>query len=228
MVHKKNNKEEIIERKNYSKTFRIVFSSFMLVLMIITNIVSNFFPFSFLNINITFVFIFYCFYISGFAYGMLIILINFFIAPFLSFGWGLTPVFLFGQIVLNLSNFIFLIIFRLLIGKNIKYEIKVKSFILITSITTLATAIIMTTLNILLFIPIFFYIIDPLSFPYLNFIDFSKQYQQSTSMQIFFFGIPNYYLASFTLLFSFNILQYSIISILLLSVLKIPKNINLY
>ncbi|MGL5521755.1 MAG: MPN527 family putative ECF transporter permease subunit [Metamycoplasmataceae bacterium] len=228
MVHKKNNKEEIIERKNYSKTFRIVFSSFMLVLVIITNLASNFFPFSFLNVNITFVFIFYCFYISGFSYGILITIINFFISPFLSFGLGLTPIFLFGQVVLTLSNFIFLIIFRLLIGKKINYEIKPIFFIFITSITTLATSIIMTTLNILLFIPFFFYIIDPLSFPYLNFIDFSKQYQQSTSMQIFFFGIPNYYLASFTLLFSFNILQYSIISILLLSIFKIPKNINIY
>ncbi|MGL4183831.1 MAG: MPN527 family putative ECF transporter permease subunit [Metamycoplasmataceae bacterium] len=228
MFYKKNNKEEIIERKSYSKTFRIVFSSFMLVLMMITNIISNFFPLSFLNINITFVFIFYCFYISGFGYGMLIIFINFFLSPFLYFGWGFTPIFLFGQIVLNLSNFIFLIIFRLLIGKHLKYEIKIKFFILILVITTIATAIIMTALNILLFIPIFFYIIDPLSFPYLNFIDFSKQYEISNNIKIFFFGIPNYYLGSFTLLFSFNILQYSIISILLLSVLKIPKNINIY
>ncbi|MGL4343499.1 MAG: MPN527 family putative ECF transporter permease subunit [Metamycoplasmataceae bacterium] len=207
--------------KKKSKTYNLVFASFMLSLVIIFSIVSNFLPFpfnpaSFLKIDLSVIFIFFTFYVSGSSNGIIILIISFLISPFLPGSLGIVPIFLVGKLINTISNFLFCFIALKILTKKMNYSY---FYPIITSL--LLTSFFMTFLNIIIFTPIFFHLID--NNYSLSFIDFANQYNQNKEISIFFFGIENYYIATCTLYLIFNLINYGIVSFSLIPTLKIIK-----
>ena len=208
--------------KNKSKYFSLVFSSLMLSLSLISSMLSNIIPFiigsSFLRIDIAIAFISLSFVVTGWKYGLITLLSNFIIHPFLpGTNIGFIELFFVGKIVFVVTCLLF-ICFNFIFKKILKNKKMFAIFFFSSFITT----IIMIILNGIVFTPIFFNIISNQNLS-INFIELMKQYEFS-GMQVILI-LPNYWAGIVLVYGTFNIFSLGINSVLLSSLIGVNQYI---
>ena len=206
--------------RNKSKYFSLVFSSLMLALSLITSMISNIIPFifgaTFLRVDIGIAFISLSFMVTGWKYGLITLLSNFIIHPFLpGTNIGFIELFLIGKIIFIITC-LFFISFNFIFKKILKN----KKIILIFLFSSTITTILMIALNGMVFTPIFFHIIDQnLS---INFIELMKQYESNEMLILI---LPNYWAGIVLVYGTFNIFSLSINSLLLSNLINVNQYI---
>lgn len=211
-------------QKGYTNNinFKITFTGMMLALVILFQYLEQFMPIfhTFMNINLSIIFIMTTLYIVGFGWSISLILLRFIIGPSVG-AWGYSALGIWSQFILLVMGFIFMMIFWIshkFIFKNINNEPK-KLFI--TSIVSiLITSFLGALFNGILFTPMFWYIssIQDSHSIYDSKITYSKIYI------IHFFGISNYWIGMFVIFGIDNIIKYTIISFSFISLWKIIKH----
>lgn len=207
--------------KNKSKFFPLVFSSLMLSLSLICAMISNVIPFvfgaSFLRFDVGIAFISMAFFVSGWKYGLLVLLSNFIIHPFLpGTNIGFIELFLIGKTIFFITcSFYVLTTF---IGFKI---IKKNNSFFVFLISIITTTTVMTALNGLIFTPIFLNLISNGGLS-MNFIELMEQYKSSFLPSLFI--APDYWGGIVLVYGSFNLVSLSVNSFILSSLFKKIKN----
>lgn len=208
--------------KNKSKFFPLVFSALMLSFSLISAMISNIIPFilgaSFLRLDLGIAFILMAFFITGWRYGLIVLICNFIIHPFLpGTNIGFIELFFIGKTIFVITCLFFatfnIIGFKLLKNNNLA---------IVFLFSTILTTTLVTILNGLVFTPIFLNIINN-SFS-LNFIELMKQYESSFLSSIFI--APNYWGGIVLVYGTFNIVSLGINSLILLGLFKRTKEFH--
>lgn len=183
---------------------KISILAMFLSLGIIFNYVSTFIPFfafTFLNVDLSIVFVMLSFYLNGYWSAFFIC----FAIGFFGIFWSTSGII--GPIILIISNLCFITIyfmFSILIKKK-----KLEILNLINSI--LVNSIFLAIVNGIIFTPIFLNIFTDID--NMNFIEIANKYNSGIwyeKLKIYFMFIPNYWMGIFSLYTSFNLFKFSI------------------
>ncbi|WP_029512844.1 MPN527 family putative ECF transporter permease subunit [Mycoplasmopsis iners] len=207
---------------------KIVITGMFLALALTINFVgSRFFivPFAnFLRFDFSLVCILIIYLFVGRWYSFILALCILLIAPSYSL-LGYSPLSLLGNFALCLTQLLFAIffdIFHNLLWKSQKKQTDLKYCLIIwtvLSLTIVLTSLAMTIINIVLIMPLYFYVLNLEN--HASFLTLASVWANKYS--VLGFGIKNYYLATFTLYFTFNLLNLFINGILIWIVLQINK-----
>ncbi|AAT27753.1 MPN527 family putative ECF transporter permease subunit [[Mycoplasma] mobile] len=206
---------------NFWNNSRIVYNItlsgiFFALVLIFQSFFSLFSIFGFLNINFTIVFIIILALVSNFKYALILLILRFIIGPAINSGYS--EIGILGHFILLVSDVFFILFFTfayyvLLTWKQIKLNKYI--ILIISSITaTIFNAFWMVFLNGLIFTPLFFALLGQNS---ANFL-FYMQPQIWNSLKGLFFNINTYWGGIFTLYTAFNLINFSLVSILFSSI----------
>lgn len=216
------------QSSNLSLLRKITLSAIMLTLVLIFHFLEKFIPlnFGYLKLNFSLLFILPIFYLCGFKWGFLLVVLRFI------FGWalgGYNILALISQLILLtyemiaiLALYFYSYLFR---GKLLNKTLQLK-YITILCLTILTTSLSATILNVLVFFPLFLALIGQQPFSLAWTIE---QYNQSH--YIFFLFIPNYWFGTSVVYLIGNMIKFSSIFILywpLSKILRSFKNASLY
>ncbi|CAC13764.1 unknown; predicted coding region [Mycoplasmopsis pulmonis] len=209
--------------------FRISFSAITFSLVLIFTFFSKYMKiFGFLEIDISVIFIFATYTISGYRLALLNLILKFLIAP--SFLSGYTDISLLGNFINMLTNWMFLnfyILFKFIFIlfktkshlKKIKftlnkfyyinyyYELKKIEILAILVFTTIFLALFISTLNTFLFNLLYFKL-----FRVIKSVSLVEIVEKYDGIKSFFFFINNYFAGSYSLYIAFNLINFSITS----------------
>ena len=202
--------------------FDMIFTGMMLSLVFLFNYLQNFMPWlgGALKINLSLIFILASWIISGYPWALSIIIIRTIIGPALG-PFSYTIIGMYSTFLLFFSEAFYLII---LISSFYLFKNLIKNqmlfLTLILSIATLISIIFLTIMNGLWMSPIFWRLFNP-NVPL--FPGVTEYYSNHDGLHGFLFGIPNYWAAIWTVMGSGNLLKFSIISVLILPIIKVSK-----
>ncbi|WP_406614817.1 MPN527 family putative ECF transporter permease subunit [Mycoplasmopsis hyopharyngis] len=213
----------------------ILHSAVTLALAIIIDFFSStflHFPFTnFLKFNLSLICIFIAYKKANILYAIAISIILFLVGPaYGSKGYDLVG--LLGHFLLFLSQFIFLMTYylfektSLVLKKDKQSKISLKKSIALLSFSILITTCFLTLINVFWSTPTYFRL--------LNFIksEANKSLLQiaidnyQTKFKLFFFNLNNYFLGTFAVFFTFNLLNLSINSFFIFILLKFDYKTN--
>ncbi|QZE12519.1 MPN527 family putative ECF transporter permease subunit [Mycoplasma sp. Ms02] len=198
-----------MEKTIFSKqmTIReISFAALILAMTIVLSSITNKFKVSFLSPDFSLVPILFCFLFVSKRSGLLVLVSKFLLGPLISSSaFGLASYFGHFISLISISSFV---CFYLLFSKIAKkLNLEKHEYLFIAFFAILYCTALMTILNTFLFNSIYFYLFGFLKTPFLN--DLLTNYQKFKG---YFFGIDNYYFASFTLYGIFNLANLMIVS----------------
>ncbi len=186
---------------------KIAFTGIFLGLVLLLQFLSRYMPFAdtYININLSLLFILPIFYYSGLFWGILVLLLRLFLGPTIS-GTGYATQFMVGHLILFICSVVTIVlmyIFSSVFSKMQRHNLKV---ILIIISTLITTSLILTILNQIFFTPLFWY-----SYGFTKTFSISQSIEVYQVVKIKFFMIPNYWVGTFVTYFLANLTKYGII-----------------
>ncbi len=186
---------------------KMAFTGIFLGLVLLLQFLSKYMPFAdtYINLNLSLLFILPIFYYSGPLWGVLVLLLRLVLGPTIS-GTGYAMQFMVAHFILFMCSTVTIIlmyIFSSMFSKMKKHNLKV---ILIIMSTLITTSLILTMLNQILFTPLFWY-----SFKFTKTFSISESIKVYQFVKIKFFMIPNYWAGTFATYFAGNLAKYGII-----------------
>nr|WP_156933786.1 hypothetical protein [Mycoplasma simbae] len=203
-----------------------------MALAIVADLMGQFMPFNgFLKFNLSLIFILANFVISGFWWGLLILFLLFALGPsYSSLGYEPAGLLGHGMLLISQASFIFVFLLsRQIIQKYTKNEslsIKKQILKLLISLTiaSIIASAFLIIINLFISTPAFFYLLK--FAPDAKFTTIATMYHDN--FRPLFFFIPNYYLGAGVVFGVFNLLNYSINSIILFLVLAFSLKTKLF
>ncbi|WP_129622780.1 MPN527 family putative ECF transporter permease subunit [Mycoplasmopsis columbinasalis] len=193
-------------------TLKIVASAFILALCLIFNFIGSrifIFPLAnFLKFDITIFFITIIFIYIGWNYGLSTGFLMLWIGPLLS-SHGYELIAILGHLILFFAQMTFGFVFLVF------QKTKIKSNFFKVVCTSLITIGFLLIFNIFLSTPLYFRLYGDVSIG--SFLDLARSWN---NYKLLFLDIPNYYLATITIYFLFNLINLSINSFFLLLFLR--------
>ncbi|WP_027333742.1 MPN527 family putative ECF transporter permease subunit [Mycoplasmopsis glycophila] len=208
----------------------ISLTAFLLAIAIILEFIGKTITiFSFLSINISLFVAFVCFFVLSFKYLNIFLLAKLLVLTF-TISWSGFLINFLGVLISTLAQFFIIYFYYLFylffqkILKRLKIFQKLCSYYSLTFIfnyfcAMICATLIMVFLNTFVFNTLYFYAANVITKPSLH--EILKNYQASFS--VFFFGIKNYYLGSFVLYLTFNLMNYAINGALVEFILILEK-----
>ncbi|WKX02612.1 MPN527 family putative ECF transporter permease subunit [Candidatus Mycoplasma mahonii] len=188
--------------------FRIAFAGIFLGGGLLFQFLSKFMPLvpQLMDINLSLVFIVPIFFISGYWMGMMTLIIKYILGP--AIGRGYNPPEMIGQTILFVAGLLF--IHLLLIAQKARLiKNKYGMYIGIT-IITLFSSFIMTTLNGVLFVPLYFMAASDEPFKF-------------GSYNISWGNVTQYWAVIYLVYLTGNIINYGLTSLTLIAIFKVKK-----
>ncbi len=200
---------------------KIAFTGVFLGLVLLTQFLSRFMPFAdtYIKLNFSLLFILPIFYYAGPQWGILTLLLRFFMGPIIS-GSGYHPKDLTSHFILlvcSIVTVLFMYIYSHL-ARNIKSHNK--KVIVIVLATLISTSLLLTILNQILFTPLYWY---AYGFTKGFSISQSVNVYQYPAVKIKFFMIPNYWAGTFATYFAGNLTKYGIIFLCYIPMAKVLR-----
>ncbi|OYD27179.1 hypothetical protein EI74_0082 [Mycoplasma testudineum] len=205
---------------------KMVFSALMLTLVLLFSFLATLSGvFNFLNIDISIIFILITIVVAGYPFGFLLLILKLAIGP--SFNGSYHAIGMIGHLLVFIAFLTFITLFYLILNvafliksknnklKKTKFvvndmlkELKYYEIILYLVLATIITTLFMSTLNTFIFNAIYFNLFRMIEDASLSTI--VRTYNQNDALRVFFFYIPNYYAASYSLYITFNLIQFGI------------------
>ncbi|TNK82661.1 hypothetical protein C4M97_00640 [Mycoplasmopsis pullorum] len=209
------------------KIKQITYVAIMIALSLVMNLIGKFLKFSFLSFDFSLIFIFLIYYYLGIK-GLLVgILSRFLISCFFIAYEGIFSII--GQSILTLVHLIFCLTFHflsyILINKKPKYWFWWLCLKLI--LTLIITTLLISTINTFFFNVVYFRIFETIQ--NLSLLELVNTYSSPNNewLRLLFFGIKNYFLASYALYISFNLINLIVICLVIWQVLRVFNNSHL-
>ncbi len=186
---------------------KMAFTGIFLGLVLLLQFLSKYMPFAdtYINLNLSLLFILPIFYYSGPLWGILVLLLRLALGPAIS-GTGYPMQYMVAHLILFICSSVtigLMYIFSSVFSKIKKHNLKV---ILIITSTLITTSLILTVLNQVFFTPLFWY-----SFKFTKTFSISQSIDVYQFVKIKFFMIPNYWAGTFATYFAGNLAKYGII-----------------
>ncbi|ADK87200.1 MPN527 family putative ECF transporter permease subunit [Mycoplasmoides pneumoniae] len=201
-------------KKEQHQLFNLSFSAMMLALALIASFVSHFISIPFLSalkltIDISSVFLIACAFFVSYSWALVITVA----LSLCSFIWdGNNWI---GILTLTIANFAIVSFTRLYF--HIFAQIKLR-WLWVFSLATLSNTLLLTTLNGLLITPLYWYWFGYV--PTANFVEVAKIYNKTPYFHFFLFGVPNYWVGIFALYSLFNVIKFTLVSLIGVPVMR--------
>ena len=189
----------------------------MLSLVLLFQYLERFMPFAktYMRLNISLIFIIATFYLAGFGWAFLLLVLRFAIGPAVG-TTGYDVAALWAHFILFVSGIIFILFF--IIFKWSLRSIKNDSLKIGLSLimTIIVSSLLNTILNGIFYTPVYFWLYKLAPDPSIASAQIAYK-----SANVFFFGIPNYWVGIFAVYIVGNMIKYAIVSVLFMSIWKV-------
>lgn len=202
--------------QKHKLTFEITFTGIFLALVFVFSFISKVIPpilADFLKLDLGLIFLIPIFAIIRWRFGFIALLLSFIFTPIFTGSADISGYL--GHFILLVSRSIFIFVIMLFLYDR-KARFSTWQWIGIYLIAIVVVSLVITILNILIFTPLYFYV-----FKISNSASFVELANKWKGFAWFGFGIKNYYLANLALYIPFNFISFTLVSILVMPLIKI-------
>ncbi len=219
--------KNLFKRHNgVSATHKMSYTAIFLAAALLLQFASRYMQFAntFIDLNLSLLFILPIFYYAGFLYGVMALLVRLAIGILITVLAPKTPMpiplLVFGEFILLICSTIaiaFMYLFSSVFNKVKNHNVKTCA---ISLSTTLSVTIVATFLNMIFFTPAYFNMFNKQSF------SIPLAIQTYSKLKVFFFGIENYWLGTFVVYFSGNLVKFGLIYIIYFPFAKVLRSFH--